>query len=162
MPLKTHCTMPTSSYPSVWYSFRARVFHIGVHAEGRAAVLFCVILIVCDESAAISLSAFQWVNHKAVQHHDLAVFRGVLPCCVFVLVHLRLVDDGGGNYISVIQHDEQIASLQSGFCRFPGGVDAANPADGGKPLFLAVMNAVVDFFDAVNVSFLCFPYIHQG
>ena len=119
-----------------------------------------VVLIKGDESAAIALAALQGVNHKAVQHHDLVIFRGVLPCCVFVLVHLGLVDDGGGNYISVIQHDEQIAPFQSGLRRFPGGVDAANPADGGKPLFLAVMNAVVNFLDAVDVTFLRFLHGH--
>ena len=123
-------------------------------------MLFCVILIVCDESAAISLSVFQWVNHKAVQHHDLAVFRGVLPCCVFVLVHLGLIDDGGGDHLSAVCHDEQIAPFQSGLRRFPGGIDAANPADGGKPLFLAVMDAVVNFLNAVDVTFLRFLHDH--
>ena len=34
---------------------------------------------------------------------------------------LRPVDDGGGNYISVIQHDEIDRLFQSGFCRFSGG-----------------------------------------
>ena len=131
---------------------RPLIFYVGVHAEGGAAVPLRVVLIKRDKIPAITLAAFQGVNHETVQHHDLPVFRGVLPCCVLVFVHLNLVDHRGGDHIPAVCHDEQIAPFQSGFRRFPGGVDAADPADGGKTLFLAVVNAVVDFFDAVDVT----------
>lgn len=109
-------------------------------------------LVEGDELGAVAVAGGLGVDHQGVQHHHLLIGGGMLPGRALVDIHLLLVDDGGAHHLAIGFGHEEIAAGQGSLGSLAGGVDAADPADGGQSLLLGGVDGIVDISNGGDVA----------
>ena len=112
---------------------------VGVHAQSGAASLAAQVFVEVYEAGGAAPALIAGVHHQGVE--DENGVRGVVPAPggVGVDVHLRLVDLGGGDDAALFLGHIHVSGLDGVGGGLAGGVDGADPADGGAAgLFFGV------------------------
>ena len=125
---------------------------VGVHAQGGAVSLAGQVLVEVYKAGGAAPALVAGVHHQGVEDEDGV--RGVVPAPggVGVDVHLRLVDLGGGDDAALLLGDVQAVGLERVDSGLAGGVDGADPAEGGAAGFLLGVDGVIDGGDLVQVA----------
>ena len=125
---------------------------VGVHAQGGAVSLAAQVLVEVYEAGGAAPALIAGVHHQGVE--DENGVRGVVPAPggIGVFGDLRLVDLGGGDDAPLLLGDVQAVGLERVDSGLAGGVDGADPADGGAAGLFFGVDGVVDGGDLVQVA----------